>query len=207
MTTLLIVDDNRFLMDLTLSYLQGFISCQIMTAFSYQEALEQASQVMPDLAIVDWVLPDGDGLVLLDTLTKKNPNLEAIMISGDQLTLGSKAHLKKYIINSLVKPYELKELLSSILASRAMQEASDCEKTPIPHLEEEPPDSFSRIKDNIPIDRHKAKNHLSALLAGLRSYSVELKDVRHEPEKVEHMVDDYTKRLINVVNKLSDMFS
>ena len=46
------------------------------------KALESFDSLKADLAVVDWVMPDIDGLSLIDRLKAKSPNFPAMLITG-----------------------------------------------------------------------------------------------------------------------------
>ena len=63
---ILLVDDEPGLRDMVTSILteEGFM--QICTAGSAHEALAAASEFHPEMAILDVMLPDGDGFSLME---------------------------------------------------------------------------------------------------------------------------------------------
>lgn len=68
---LLLVDDEQELLDMLLSILKAEGFRHIATARSVQEALPLADTFRPELAILDVMLPDGDGFSLMERLRQK----------------------------------------------------------------------------------------------------------------------------------------
>ena len=68
---LLIVDDEQELLDMLVSILntEGFNN--IATAGNVKDALDLAESYKPELAILDVMLPDGDGFSLMEQLKQK----------------------------------------------------------------------------------------------------------------------------------------
>lgn len=67
---ILLVDDEQGLLDMVCSILKEEGYRQIRTAGTVKEALEEAAAFRPELAILDVMLPDGDGFALFEKLKK-----------------------------------------------------------------------------------------------------------------------------------------
>lgn len=65
---ILLVDDEQELLDMVVSILQEDGFTKILTAGTVKEAVEISKKDSPDLAILDVMLPDGDGFSLLEQL-------------------------------------------------------------------------------------------------------------------------------------------
>lgn len=65
---ILIVDDEQELLDMVVSILQEDGFKNIQTAGSVKTALETAGDFKPELAVLDVMLPDGDGFALMERL-------------------------------------------------------------------------------------------------------------------------------------------
>lgn len=111
----LLVDDERELLDMLRSILnaEGFLN--IMTAGTVREALSLAEDFKPELAVLDVMLPDGDGFSLMEQLKQKGeyPILFLTARGEDEdkfrgFGLGADDYM--------VKPFLPKELIFRILA-------------------------------------------------------------------------------------------
>lgn len=114
MPELLIIDDDRKLVELLVDYLepQGF---QLRTAYDGAEGLADALQRPPDLVVLDLMLPGLDGLEVCRRLREQSP-VPVLMLTarGDEtdrivgLELGADDYLPK--------PFNPRELLARIRA-------------------------------------------------------------------------------------------
>lgn len=68
---ILLVDDEPDLLDMVVSILKEEGYENIRTAQSVGEALKTADEFEPELAILDVMLPDGDGFGLMEKLKEK----------------------------------------------------------------------------------------------------------------------------------------
>ena len=67
---ILLVDDEQGLLDMVCSILMDEGYRHIQRAGTVREALEAAADLQPELAILDVMLPDGDGFALFEKLKK-----------------------------------------------------------------------------------------------------------------------------------------
>ena len=65
---ILIVDDEQEILDMTTSILADYGYKNIQTAKSVKETMKCVEEKQPDLAILDVMLPDGNGFELLEKL-------------------------------------------------------------------------------------------------------------------------------------------
>lgn len=112
---ILLVDDEQTLLDMVVSILKEDGYSDIRTAKSEREAVAMAEEMMPDLAILDVMLPDGNGFYLMERLKSKGdyPILFLTACGEDEdklkgLGLGADDYM--------VKPFLPKELLFRIMA-------------------------------------------------------------------------------------------
>lgn len=68
---ILLVDDEQELLDLVVSILENDGYQNIRTAMTIQQALKLAETYSPECAILDVMLPDGDGFQLMEQLRQK----------------------------------------------------------------------------------------------------------------------------------------
>lgn len=112
---ILLVDDEQKLLDMVVSILKNDGYTNIQTAGSVKEAIMAADIQTPELAILDVMLPDGDGFSLMQQLRKKSDFpvlfLTACGEDNDKFR-GFDTGADDYI----VKPFLPKELLFRIMA-------------------------------------------------------------------------------------------
>lgn len=114
---ILIVEDHKPLRSLLSFVLSnaGYQTCESADALS---ALDEAGRQAPDLVLLDWQLPDMDGLKLLrlwraDEATARIP---VIMVSGKGEEGDRVAGLKAGADDYVVKPFNRDELLARVQA-------------------------------------------------------------------------------------------
>lgn len=114
---ILIVDDERFHRELFQDLLGGE-GHAIRTAASGEEALELLGQERFDLLVTDLVMPGLDGIGLVREAKRRDPELEAIAVTGhDDVKLAVGA-MKAGCADFLAKPVEKEALLA--VAERAL---------------------------------------------------------------------------------------
>ena len=112
---ILVVDDEQALLDMICSILQAYGFQNTTTAKSVREALMEAEKCPPELAILDVMLPDGNGFDLMTQLKKKGdyPVLFLTARGEDEDKFrGFGLGADDYI----VKPFLPKELIYRIMA-------------------------------------------------------------------------------------------
>jgi len=112
---ILLVDDNKELLELLSLSLQdaGF---SIVTATDGLEALKKARSLLPDLILLDLMLPGMDGFVVCETL-RKDPataSLPVLMLSGMSGQLPKYAGLESGGTDFISKPASPASLIERI---------------------------------------------------------------------------------------------
>ena len=112
---ILIVDDEQEILDMTISILADYGYKNIQTAKSVKETMKCVEEKQPDLAILDVMLPDGNGFELLEKL-RKTSNYPILFLTArgedEDKFKGFGLGADDYI----VKPFLPKELLFRITA-------------------------------------------------------------------------------------------
>jgi two-component system response regulator MprA len=113
-TVLVIDDDEQIRAALRRSLLyNGF---DVTVAETGEEGLEQVLQHWPDLAIVDIMLPDIDGLEVCRRLREESADLPIIMLTARDAVADRVAGLDTGADDYVVKPFALEELLARVRA-------------------------------------------------------------------------------------------
>lgn len=123
--TVLAVDDNPDL----LLWMERVLSGEgydVLTAASVQEAAAQAASRAPGVAVLDYLLPDGDGVVLAIELLRDHPDCGILIVSGTDLDGESRAITRRHDLPFLRKPFLVTEFLAAVRAvgARARQVGS-----------------------------------------------------------------------------------
>ena len=109
----LVVDDEEPLADLVSMALR-YEGWEVKAAHSVAEALKIHSAFKPDIAVLDIMLPDGDGLSLLKSLRSVDPTIPVLFLTAKDavedrvqgLTLGGDDYV--------TKPFSLEELVARL---------------------------------------------------------------------------------------------
>jgi two-component system chemotaxis response regulator CheB len=81
--TVLLVDDSRTVLSQIEKAVEASEEAEIIgTASNGAEAIQKASELKPDLVIMDIVMPDIDGLAALRMLQAKQPEIRVAMLSS-----------------------------------------------------------------------------------------------------------------------------
>lgn len=112
---IMLVDDEPEILNMVVSILKTEGFCNITTASAVKDAITLAEEMPPELAVLDVMLPDGDGFCLMEQL-RKNGTYPVLFLTAcgedkDKFT-GFGTGADDYI----VKPFLPKELVFRILA-------------------------------------------------------------------------------------------
>ncbi|MDA1000330.1 MAG: diguanylate cyclase [bacterium] len=114
---MLIVEDNSQLREMFCEVFEGH-SCRPLPAKNFNEAKELLGSQRVDLAVIDYWLPDGNGVDLVRHIKKAQPNAQILFVtatSSDKLELDG---LRNEVFAFLPKPADVKILWSN--ARRAL---------------------------------------------------------------------------------------
>ena len=122
---ILIIDDNPALLTLLRSAMSG-PDWDIIVAESAASALTLTNSFRPSVALVDYILPDLDGLELSGRLRQRFPGLPIIIMTGGQLSADEQELCRRSRWLLLQKPFVIEDLTALIkgrLAGAASQTA------------------------------------------------------------------------------------
>tara|TARA_B100000925_G_C21858189_1_gene408788 strand:+ start:173 stop:754 length:582 start_codon:yes stop_codon:yes gene_type:complete len=117
----LLIEDQTIFLDLLASLLKSFPEIESVAKADCVKTAEAISERQAfDLAIVDLILPDGDGCNLATTLVQRHPQIQLIVLSGSAQEFICPSHLQHSIrgvidkadafealrncLNSIIKP-------------------------------------------------------------------------------------------------------
>ena len=113
---ILLVDDEQALLDLVVSILQMDGYQRIRTAGTVADALLAAQEFQPELAVLDVMLPDGDGFALMEALKRQGREYPMLFLTArgedEDKFRGYSLGADDYI----VKPFLPRELTYKITA-------------------------------------------------------------------------------------------
>jgi CheY-like chemotaxis protein len=109
----LIVDDNAELLKFLTIVLQG-LGLEIITAENGEHAINVSRQKEIDLALVDYMLPDHDGLKVSSLLQKDRPSLQVIIMTGEKLSLSDEERCQRDGWAMIQKPFLVEDLMELV---------------------------------------------------------------------------------------------
>lgn len=111
---LLLVDDEVGYLNVLANRL-GKRGLDVVKARSGSEAIQAVRKQDFDVAVLDLLMEDMDGIEVLKILKKMDPNLMVVMLTGHGSEKASKEGIRYGAFDYLTKPCELQELLDKIL--------------------------------------------------------------------------------------------
>jgi len=110
---ILVVDDDPSLCLILSRYLTEH-NFNVVVAHGAQEMSASLNNHRPDLVILDWMLPDGNGLALASELRRTDQDIGIIMLTG-KIDPGDRVDgLESGADDYIVKPFEVRELLARV---------------------------------------------------------------------------------------------
>jgi ATP-dependent Clp protease ATP-binding subunit ClpA/CheY-like chemotaxis protein len=111
--TVLLVDDNRDLLHF-LERLMAEAGWKLLTAESASEARRMVGESRPNAALLDYMLPDGNGVELGMQLRQIVPRIQCIMMTGSVLPPEEEATCEEYDFPVLRKPFLASDVMNQI---------------------------------------------------------------------------------------------
>ncbi len=156
----LVVDDDRVARELSAAVLRQ-AGLEVATASGGREALELASRLLPDVIVLDWMMPDCDGLEVCRSL-RTHPALKhtyVLMLTARNGVDATVLGLENGANDFLTKPVENRELVSRVRSGlRSMQLLR--ERSSMEHME-----ALLKVAATL---GHEISNPLVGMLARLR---------------------------------------
>ncbi|MGD2114078.1 MAG: sigma-54 dependent transcriptional regulator [Acidobacteriota bacterium] len=112
-------DDENFLS--ALEDLAGQVGFETTSVSSLEEAKDELSKSIPDVVLMDLVLPDGSGFELLENLDEAAASTEVVLITGHASVDSAVEALRLGVTDFLLKPIDverLRHILTDIARSR-----------------------------------------------------------------------------------------
>ncbi|HBA87209.1 MAG TPA: hybrid sensor histidine kinase/response regulator [Geobacter sp.] len=119
----LIIDDEKVILDLTAIILKNR-GYEIFTALSAQEGLESIEKERPELVLLDYMMPNMDGLTALKEIKRSYPETYVIMFTGKGSEEIAVELMKAGASDYILKPFnnqDLVERIESVLKLRGIE--------------------------------------------------------------------------------------
>ena len=102
---ILVVDDDRVLLDLLRKVLEKF-GFKVALAASGKDAIDQVQKFVPDVILLDIKMPGMDGITLLKEIKAHDPDVEVIIITGFASLDSAVEALKYGAFDYIKKPFD-----------------------------------------------------------------------------------------------------
>ena len=112
MPQILIVDDEKNILEAFKFLLQD--KYKVLTSDSGKEALKIIDEIEVDIVLLDIMMPDMDGLEVLEKIKEKDPSIEVVMITATKTVTTAVKAMKLGAVDYLVKPVDNDDILLSI---------------------------------------------------------------------------------------------
>ncbi|MBI2465186.1 response regulator transcription factor [Candidatus Shapirobacteria bacterium] len=110
---ILVVEDDEILLK-NISIILKRASYAVDTAKDVDEASNKLASMEYDLVLMDWKLPDGNGIDLCKETRKNNPEVKIIMLTANSQVEDKIEGLDAGADDYITKPFEMDELLARI---------------------------------------------------------------------------------------------
>lgn len=120
----LLVDDSRTIRNIQKKTFTQLGHNDIMEAADGVEALQQLAQSRPDLVLIDWNMPNMDGITLVRKIRETDKTLPLMMCTTEAETSRVLEAIKAGVNNYLVKPFNAESLKEKVEATMAKAAAA-----------------------------------------------------------------------------------
>lgn len=117
---LLLVDDEEEFIT-TLAERLGIRGIRCRTAFNGEDALKAVEADVPQVMILDVMMPGMRGLEVLERVKKSHPQIQVILLTGQGSTQDGIEGMRQGAFDYMIKPLNLDTLLNKISEAMAAQ--------------------------------------------------------------------------------------
>jgi two-component system chemotaxis response regulator CheY len=110
----LLVDDSRTIRNIQKNVLSQLGHTDIAEAGDGLEALQRLEEGLPDLVLIDWNMPNMDGITLVRKIRETNKTLPLIMCTTEAQKERVIEAIKAGVNNYVVKPFNVESLSEKI---------------------------------------------------------------------------------------------
>ena len=116
---ILLVDDSRTIRNIQKRIFAQLGQTDIMEAGDGVEALKQIGESRPDLVLVDWNMPNMDGITLVRKIRETDKQLPLVMCTTEAEKRRVVEAIQAGVNNYIVKPFTQETLAEKIKATLA----------------------------------------------------------------------------------------
>ncbi|MBL0870559.1 MAG: response regulator [Phycisphaerales bacterium] len=119
---ILLIDDSKTMRNIQKSVLAQLGHTTVEEACDGQDALNKVGAFQPELILVDWNMPNMDGLTFVKNFRQTNKNTPLIMVTTESEKARVIEAIKAGVNNYVIKPFTpdlLSQRITETLAKRA----------------------------------------------------------------------------------------
>ncbi len=120
---ILVVEDERDTLTLLADSLKRF-NFTVETSADGKDAIQKIQDFMPDLVVLDVVIPEIDGLEVLKWIKQNQPHIFVMLATGKQEIHDMKQGYSMEADYYVTKPYTIEEIIKGINIASSFDEAS-----------------------------------------------------------------------------------
>lgn len=121
---IMLVDDSRTIRNIQKNVLKQLGHEDIVEAEDGVQALALFNEKVPDLALIDWNMPNMDGITLVKKIRESNKTLPLIMCTTEAEKSRVLEAIKAGVNNYIVKPFTVESLGEKINQTMAKATAA-----------------------------------------------------------------------------------
>jgi two-component system chemotaxis response regulator CheY len=114
MSTILIVDDAKYVKEMIRSMLESRDHEVAGVASDGFEAIEKYKMLKPDIVLMDILMPGMDGLSAINKIMEQDPKAKIIVVTALTKETLRKESMRAGAIDFITKPFEIERLLGAI---------------------------------------------------------------------------------------------
>jgi two-component system chemotaxis response regulator CheY len=121
---IMLVDDSRTIRNIQKNVLAQLGYTDIMEASDGVEALKQIADTKPDMMLIDWNMPNMDGITLVRKIRETDKKTPLLMVTTEAEKSRVITAIKAGVNNYVVKPFTAETLSEKINATLAKLETA-----------------------------------------------------------------------------------
>jgi CheY-like chemotaxis protein len=111
--SVIVIDDDSDTVEVFCEYLELKGIMVLDRGYNGRDAVELYEKLMPDIVLLDIMMPEYDGFYALENIKKINPDAKVIMVTAD-LTYDEKRMMAFNASAVIYKPYEIDRVIETI---------------------------------------------------------------------------------------------
>lgn len=205
----LIVDDEKEIREVLSKALKGIAGFQVEVAEDADEALQKMQMERFDLVLTDLKMPGKDGLQLLSEISKTNPDILTVMMTGHGSIDSALEAMKRGASDYLMKPLNLEEIivrLQKVLDERRRFVRLKDFATQLEKANQELRRLDAMKSEFVSVASHELRTPLSAIKNAVQLVlNGKTGEINETQAKFLTMAERNINRLTNILNNLLDL--